>query len=552
MKRIIWQATIMVLLAVRLPAQPSLEFFTNQANALLLPQFGFGVEHIPIYSSTNPAIAYSAPLHYLLQSAANAYDATTPATNSPSVFRPLFAWSSNALFIVGYTNVTTDFYAQMGGGFKVLTNPTISSNDNVWGIPWVVGAKGSPPAFNEYCYSTAVIAARKLLFVRYGTEEAPITNLPPKYTNQFFMMSISNVFGVEAWNYSHSNFPDGVTIVASNQITISITNNYNGGTNLAVSAGTNWIINSWPGWTGGHSDASFLVPIFTNVIPLPPAYWSESTGQFVQFENGIVASNSFLASDLQQIGWPVHNWTLNITNNFTYGLIDNRTGLVLDFVNLGCFGSSLPITQLLPTGQGGLGSTNDEGLEWATNGATDAPNSPMSSGVLEQILIGQQESSQFAAALNGMPSSIPSWTFGAPSEPDNEIEQNCSWQSANPLVHYALDDLAGSENEEATVYAGYPIPSLGSQISGSVCTLGSINRSYNSGAVENISLGLTSDMFQLNFSGIKDLPYTIWASMNLLDWSQIGIASQSEAGSFQFNDPAATNYSERYYQVRLP
>src|SRR5580692_1384628 len=109
MKRIIWQATIMATLAVRLSAQPSLEFFTNQANALLLPQFGFGVSNIPIYSSTNPAIAYSASLHYLLQSAANAYDATTPATNSPSVFRPLFSWQTNTLYIVGYAAVTNDF-----------------------------------------------------------------------------------------------------------------------------------------------------------------------------------------------------------------------------------------------------------------------------------------------------------------------------------------------------------------------------------------------------------------------------------------------------------
>jgi hypothetical protein len=48
MKRAIWQATMMILLGVRLSAQTSLEFFTNQANALLLPQFGFGVTNIPI------------------------------------------------------------------------------------------------------------------------------------------------------------------------------------------------------------------------------------------------------------------------------------------------------------------------------------------------------------------------------------------------------------------------------------------------------------------------------------------------------------------------
>ena len=131
---------IVALLAVRLAAQPSLQFFTSQSNALLQPAFGFTVANIPVYSSNNPAVAYSAALHYLLQSAANAFDATTPATNSPSVFRPLFGWSSNTLFIVGYTNVTTDFYAQTARGFKEKTDPSICANDNVWGIPWVVGA----------------------------------------------------------------------------------------------------------------------------------------------------------------------------------------------------------------------------------------------------------------------------------------------------------------------------------------------------------------------------------------------------------------------------
>jgi hypothetical protein len=547
MKRIIWQATIMALLVVRLAAQPSLEFFTNQANALLLPQFGFGVANIPIYSSTNPA-AYSASLHYLLQSAANAYDATTPATNSPSVFRPLFAWSSNTLFIVGYTNVTTDFYAQIAREFKVLTDPTISSNDNVWGIPWVVGAKGNPPAFNEYCYATAVIAQRKLLFIRFGTEEDPVTNLPPRYTNQFFIMSISNVFGVDAWNYNRSNFPDGVTLVASNQVTISVTNNYNGGTNFAFSTATNWIVNSWPGWAGGPSDVSFLVPMFTNVISLPPSYWSESTEQFIAVDFTNPAS-PYLPSDLQQMGWPVHNWTLNITNNFTYGLIDNRTGLVLDFVNLGGFGSSLPITRLLAAEQGGLGLTNNDALAWSTNGATDAPNSPMSSGVLEQILIGQQESTIFSNALVGAQPSVPGPIFGAAFDPIDEIKQNCTWSSINSLVHYTLQDLTGPDNQVVGVSPGslfvpveIPIPNL----------FGAVNSGYNSGAVENASLSLTPETFQLDFSGVDDLPYTIWASTNLLDWSQIGTASQPAAGTFQFDDPAATNYPARFYQVRLP
>ncbi len=543
MKRFIWQAMVIGLLALRLPAQTSLEFFTNQANALLQPAFGFGVASIPVYSVTNSSIAYNASLHFLLQSAANAYDTTTPATDPPSVFRPLFGWSGNTLLIVGYTNVTTDFYTQIGQGFKMLTDPTICSNDNVWGIPWVVGAKNNPPAFNEYCYSTAVLAERKLLFIRAtGSNGQPDVNRPPAYTNQFLEMSISNQFGVEAWNFARSNYTNGMTIVASNQVSITITNNYGFGTNYVFNDSTNWILNSWPGWTGRAFDRSFLIPIFTNVVSLPPSYWSESTGRFVGFSSGIITSNPFLASDMTQRGWPEHNWILNITNYVMYGLIDNNSGAVLDFVNLGGFGSSLHITQLLTNQPGLFGATNYNPA-WATNGATDAPNSPMSSGVLYQIATGKQTNQTFSNDLNGLQPGTLGSTFGAPYAATSEIVQNCAWQTVNPLVHYTVEDLPGTENEVFLSLHGAPI---------SIASLGRINEDYNSGAVQKLGLGWSAGTPQLNFSGVNDLPYTIWASADLLNWSQIGIASQPEAGSFQFNDLPATNYPARFYQVRLP
>jgi hypothetical protein len=41
--------------------------------------------------------------------------------------------------------VVREFYFY--GRYIVLTGRP----NNVWGIPWVVGAKGQTPAFNEYC-----------------------------------------------------------------------------------------------------------------------------------------------------------------------------------------------------------------------------------------------------------------------------------------------------------------------------------------------------------------------------------------------------------------
>lgn len=131
-----WRLVFLMLFGLAAPvgAQPALEFFTNQANALLQAQFGFGLTNIPLYSMTNPSNGYSAAIHYMLQAAANDYDATNLSSVFPSVFRPQFAWQSNGLWIVGYTNVVADFDAQLARGFKQINDPSIGLNDNVWGV----------------------------------------------------------------------------------------------------------------------------------------------------------------------------------------------------------------------------------------------------------------------------------------------------------------------------------------------------------------------------------------------------------------------------------
>jgi hypothetical protein len=225
---------------MNLSAQTALEYFTNRATSALQAQFGFGVTNIPVYCVTNPAIGYSSSVHYVLQVAADAYDATTSATNLPSVFRPQFAWQNDILYIIGYAQVTNNFFFQTSRGFKHLTDPSIMLDDNVWGIPWVVGAKGQIPAFNKYSYTSEVAVSRELLFARHLISPLKaITNLPPQFTNQFYIFSISNLFGAEAWNFSPQAFNRNVTLVVSNYVTITLTNGYNGGTNFEFGAATN-------------------------------------------------------------------------------------------------------------------------------------------------------------------------------------------------------------------------------------------------------------------------------------------------------------------------
>ncbi len=339
MARFSLQCVILLALIFHAAAEPSLEFFMDEANAKLEAQFGFGVTNIPVYCPTNPAVRYSGSIHYLLQSAVNDYDANSPATNFPSIFRPLLSWRTNTLYIVGYDEVTTNFYAQIASGFKDLTDARITTNDNVWGIPWVVGTKGQVPAFNGYGCSSEVVVWRDVFFQRWTNASGlPDTNRPPQFTNQIFCLAISNILGAQAWNYSQKPFTNGVTIVVSNRISLTLTNNYRWGSKIVLNTGTNLVINSWPAWNGllqAQSTNSTIVPQVINTIALPASYWSESSEQFIPLSS---LTNSLpLPEDLMQTGWPVHAWIFSVTNDLMYSLIDSGSGRVLDYVEFGKF-----------------------------------------------------------------------------------------------------------------------------------------------------------------------------------------------------------------------
>jgi hypothetical protein len=321
---------------------------------------------------------------------------------------------------------------------------------------------------------------------------------------------------------------------------------------MVIDTTTNWFDASW-------QPEGFDIPMFMNTVSLPSSYWSESTEQFIPIRNGIP---DFLPGDRQQTGWPVHDWALNITNNLMYALIDNDTGRVLDFVNLGPFGSSLNIMETLTN----LGEAPNM---WTIVPANDVPTSPMSKGALNQIYetITYPGGLEFYESVLGEPGGYPA-TIGIFSSPIDLVQggqlspgpayanfiQSCSWHASDPVVHYTFEDLTDPTSSEETSYlpfAGYN-SALVNSMSNSVCTLGEINPDYNSGVPEDFSFGLADGSFQMGFSGAFDLPYQIWASTNLIDWSQIGTATQPFPGCFQFEDPAIGDYSTRFYQVRLP
>ena len=244
------------------------ELITNDVFATNLPPSSdfvhFGLTNIMVYSSANTNIHYSSAIHRMLQLAANIYDASGNNTGDPktgimypSVFRPIFRTvftndrtyfkngnvAATNVYIVGYTNVTdTNFVRNPFRALSQVGSFPIAADDNVWGVPLVVGAKKNLPNFNKFAYATAFDITRKLKYIRASATPGLI---PDGY--QMTLMSISNVFGVEGWNpYRMAAYPNPVTIYITNAGTVTFanerTNFVSGYTNVI---GTNIAANFW-------------------------------------------------------------------------------------------------------------------------------------------------------------------------------------------------------------------------------------------------------------------------------------------------------------------
>jgi len=486
----------------------ALGFFTNAAEILLRSQnfritnydangfviltnpvsyLHFGVTNIPIYSSTNPSIRYTEQIHRMLQLAANIYDATrgnsyVPGVSLPypSVFRPLFlatnyGGTNQALFIVGYTNVTTDAYTNILfmslHGLKLPSDTKIAYNDNVWGVPWVIGAVKGLPAFNRFVADTTWILTRKLLFQRVPAIGNPYfgnPNVPPKYTNQFLIMSVSNSFGIEAWNAYQSNITAPCRVMASMYVSILLTNNSRLNPGWFATSFTNVANTFILPWSGvGQVNArrttnGMLAFLLTNVASRTPAYFSESAGTFLPVHGSTNSAGfgydigTFRPGDLAQTNWPLYNWTLAVTNQVMYALVDPFTSNAFDFVNLGPFGTNYVLTNLMYSGLMASspvanmgGSTTLSSTYW--NSAPAGPGLP-SIGVLNQISNGVLLDSFFASELNPPTNNQSTLNSNLFFSCSNYMSPTFPPQTTNslyaqtllvndPLVHYTVGDL---------------------------------------------------------------------------------------------------------------
>jgi hypothetical protein len=484
-------------MATNFYAWTPLQFFTTAAIRLLANAgytAGVGTTNLLYVNYVNgawvtnlqiqiwPTNFYTPSVHRLLQLAANIYDASTnrtfnipTATNGfPSVFRPVFTTLNNAnqVFIGGYQEVTNAGVLSLSP--IELSNPnnrrslTHNANQIVWGVPLVIGAKKGFPNFNEFAMRTAVQVTRKLEFVRpLGSQ-----NLPIAQTNQMYLLTISNVFGIEAWNSYSTSYPRNLNMrVLGANMTAYLTDGQGSPSYTVLNAGvtfsTNYTPATWPGFIAQNqasSAGSVQYPLWTNFLMLTncqymqktlPPYFVPVSGQGYTFE--------------RPSGFRTPDWWLTFTNRLLFALVDTSVNpnRIVDYVNLEAYGVPQHIPDLLTNGggcSGGYSFSPTPGAEWCTNLVPSVTSQPIPTyGVLNQIGMGlgaqpgnnwagtnQSACDFFRAQFPGYGALYPhpagttfamTNTFYAPYVPSRTVYFYTSWQANDPLVHYTIPDL---------------------------------------------------------------------------------------------------------------
>jgi hypothetical protein len=491
-------------------------FFTNVANRLLQTQLNLSLNRIQLY----PTNQYTPSVHRLLQVTANLYDASTnrtfnlpAATNGfPSVFRPVFASlnNGNQVFITGYQEVND---ASVLLSLPVLDLTLLGDRKKVgredqmiWGVPLVIGAKKGLPNFNKFSAQTQVQVTRKLQFHRPGTSNtAPVNEI-----DQMFVVGITNMFGVEAWNSYATTFPRDLRLVVIPELSVALDNLETGKLLNPASSRyvlppvvTNIAANTWWAYNPAHESISFVLPLtsatgvpYTNHVVLTNATYSASLDIFVpltgNFERSLGTSNLY-----------VPHWQLNVRTRLRCALIETSTSpnRIADYVNLDSTESPLNIADALmhdtlvtyscdPQSTTYTPSASN-GSMWCTNrqGAlTD--NSVPTFGVRNQIeaSLGQtspdwnNSKNEFPAGMNKADAIAffrgqftpgylhQSNTFNAPFQPFRNMYIITEWEANDPLVHYTISDLNNLQRTNS-YYLDNPDTKL-------VNLLGHVNRRY--------------------------------------------------------------------------
>jgi hypothetical protein len=429
--------------------------------------------NIPVV--TNGVFVYTPSINRLLQLAANMYDATTNrsgggAVDYPTVFRPIVGpppspESPAGIYIVDWEEVTTN--AVWRRKPLDMFNPSdvgkIQPGENIYGVPWIIGAKKGLPNFNELTVDNLFDLTRKVEIRK------PSRTAAPNETNQMYLISVNSAVGVEAWNSYRSQFPETVDVYATNEMDIYITASNSPSALPAAVQAYRSVFGSirspapWVGTGPGEIPArqSFLAAIATNfTVVTNSIFRSDNT-----FETQLSPAFDRKGRNL----FPLPQMRLSFTNKLQVVMVERASGRVLDYVHLR-LGGETNLTQLLADPPGSRGYDGMFVTNRVGGNETVATAPPL--GVIYQIEaslgnygtpgsiwrdygFGQaqgqtaaKEIDKFRSFMLGTRSAYPPYDYSSnlvmqvPFSPSKRIQQTLSWQANDPLVHYTDGDLA--------------------------------------------------------------------------------------------------------------
>jgi hypothetical protein len=478
----------------------------------------FGITNIPVY--VNGAFVYSPAVNRILQLAANIFDASTNTStvidsNYPSVFRPIFDrvvernYFLNEIFtniyIRGYQYVQQPLPLSEESGGSTLFAPPIEltalplvrvagahayTTNNVWGIPWIVGAKKGLPNFNGFELDNTFFIERELQFTR--SDNTPGSTTRTFTTNQMYLMGVSNAFAMDDWNSYANPYNNKITVYAQDNLAVGMTNSAGFSlvnqfsTNAGPAGAPGLAIQPWPAQL-------FTLPFGTNVTvmqnlsfaPSPPSsngvYLYYASPNAVTFGGISFAGPCFIPSSLDPANYldagtpPLPQFGLMATNHLqAYMLETDQSGNVhiLDYVQLGSMVNALNVNaSILDADETGLWSTNPYSGSTTPWGVVNQYNVSSIGGVVQQedadgggaggtwattpvpglggnstVPAQQAFFSAFFSPANVAPyggTFVTNIQFNiqAPFTPMREILQRYVFQANDPLVHYLSSDM---------------------------------------------------------------------------------------------------------------
>ena len=456
----------------------------------------FGITNIPVF--INGQFTYTPAINRVLQLAANLFDASTNSPY-PSVFRPLFRHDiDHNVFIVGYTNLYSAAYgpntvsgtadpqlalpldvtslANDGpptfetGGLPIMSN---SVPVNVYGVPWIIGAKKGLPGLNQFSMVNSAQFTRKLQLVRNYVGG-------PFWTNQMVVMSVTNNMGISFWNSYATDYPTNyggglnMSIVVHSEVQSVVTNSDWAGPSFLPRAYANYIYSPtrWPGsqWAaydgGAPSANSFFAWQWTNTV-VPQAVYNFTSKSFnpTALSTYFWDTNRTVVDPLPQFGLLTTNWLQAYIVDGTHVIdyVQLRGPINNGNLNSGLSDPNYPDT----TGQNYLWSTNvDTGgvsygvanqIDISSQNIAPPPSAQWKNpGVKIPGITDIKEASRIFFGAFMKPNSVYQYSLGggltayytnfelavqAPYTASRLVYVPYLYQVNDPLVHYTVNDL---------------------------------------------------------------------------------------------------------------